>query len=291
MIHNGHLAGDDFYAHGVFNALAAYPPNDIQALQGTSRCGDSAEYCSKVLLGWQKFWLCMPSLKTLTWSFPSCALPCPVWNARFGLPTSLQCLDITIWWDHGDGDADLDLSFLFEGRWDEKLTSLKIICTREREAHEAATPPADVDFEDLELPVLESLHCQFCSLSGTLHAVNLKHLDLDCHGEDEVNFSVFEHCCLLESIKISSGTDLNCFGCSFPDSLTELSLNVVMLLEDGCFSKAPPNLRSVFLSIIVDFDHDGIDLSPFTSRGATSVKVDPPTMALWLPPEDDPHWS
>ena len=232
----------------------------------------------------------MPSLEALTWTVPTCDLlsrSTTELSRDFGLPASLHRLDLSILWDH-DEDQDhpnLDLSLFTALGWHAKLTNLRIKSSWDPRDYTNSTAVADVQFGDGKLPMLESLHCEAFDLSGTLHAPQLKHLTLYMEGEDDIQWMTFQHCRKLEHIALYRRATLDCLGCSFPGSLVDLTLQVGRLLEDGCFSIAPPHLGSLRLAFDVCAS-DVIDLRAFTSKGA-DVKVDAGVLQLSMPPQHD----
>ena len=233
----------------------------------------------------------MPSLEALTWTFPTCDLTSQSQayaSKGFGLPAGLRRLNLTILWDHDEEDnlPDVNLSQLTEWGWHEKLTNLRIRSSWTTRNYTNGTGVSDVEIGHAKLPALESLRCECLSLSGILHAPKLKQLRLRVEGDDDIHWGIFQLCCQLEHITLHTGAMLNCLGCSFPDSLVELTLLVGRLQEDGCFSKAPPHLSTLYLSFSIHDvrKSDVIDLRAFTSKGA-DVKVTAGKLHVSMPPQ------
>ena len=287
------LAGQIHSAQHVFSALLPHLPA-IQTLKGAHQCFSLASESRESLARWETFWSCVPNLRTLTWSISSRDIPGVKLTTipAFGLPFSLSHLDLTIWWGHGRRHS-ADMPLLEALGWHQKLVSLKMDTPGMLGGVWSEAEVGDVRFgydDGPQLQALDSLHCRARSLDGSVIAPQLRVLELRLSSLDPFKWAWFELCNRLEHVDVCLNGAFNALGCSFPDSLRELSLDVGGISEDGCFQNAPPHLEHLHISCLFK-EWDVIDLRPFTSRGPADVQLDVGVLTVRMPPENDPQWS
>ena len=230
----------------------------------------------------------MPNLKALTWTIPSRGVSSAEQGTGFGLPSSLHQLDIKILWD-GEKQR-IDLTWLRDRGWLGKLTSLRIDSANRapEEYSEAATVECG-DYLELDLPALGFLHCNARSLHGDIHAPQLKHVELHLTSQDDCHWDAFRKCAQLQRIDVRTEGAFDLSGCSFPDSLTDLSIRAARIYDYGCLSGPFPQLQRLHLECSFEVA-DVLDLRRLTGRSPADVMVDAGILTLWMPPKLDPRW-
>ena len=210
----------------------------------------------------------------------------------YGLPFSLPRLDLTIWWVHGKTQS-ADMILLEAWGWHQKLVSLKMDTPHMLGWDDSEVQLGDVRFghdDGPQLRALEDFRCRAQSLDGMVIAPQLRILELRLSSLDLFKWAQFELCTRLEHVDVCLNGTFDAQGCTFPDSLRELSLDVGGISENGCFQNAPPHLEHLHISCLFK-EWEVIDLRPFTSRGPADVQLDVGILTVWMPPENDPQWS
>lgn len=287
------LAGNDSKPQQVFTALLPHMAS-ICRLQGSSNVTRAGSpFDRETFLRWETFWLCMPKLRQLQWTLPSCSISNDRCNDTVGLPASLQSLQLVFDWTYEVGEDsqfhDLRLSDLEKRDFHRKISSIKTVFHEEdwREHIE----PADVSFGQQDWSLLKVLDCTCSSFTGTLHAVNLTVVKLESPWH--VQWKAFEACQSLRTIHVTSKRHHCCFdcrGCSFPSTLQHLYLSVEQMLEDGAFQAGHLQLSTMHVSCKTSAG--SLDLEAFAcGNRKVSIRCDTDGIFdLWMPHQGDIAW-
>ena len=281
------LAGRGYSPQQMISALLPHM-QFIQDLKGGSLVNTPFDsFLRLTQTRWEMFWQCLPNLKHLDWTVPSCAFETCGPDEALGLPDNLSSLDLVVYWDHGEhgnGALTFNISRTLEARhWHEKMSCLAFETYRDPDDH----TPGDIHFGEESWPILHALSCTGSAFHGTLNAPNLTVIDLEI-GPHPVIWKVFDSCQSLTSITVEGERQLStfdCRSCTFPSTLKELFLSVGQVREDGWFtgSHGLNSLHSLHVSFVVDYIGT-VNLGAFASGSkAVSITMEDGIFNLTMP--------